>query len=66
MARKNILDILLVCTVLTSIIIAFVAVILTGFSDLGGQVALRTLFTVVLGISFAAAIFVFIKKGLTA
>lgn len=44
------------------IVAAFVGIIISGFNDLAGSLPIGTLFSIVLGIIFAAAIFIFFAK----
>lgn len=60
----KILDVLIFCAVTTTIIIGFIGVILVGFGDLSTALPIAILFTTVLGLIFAIAVFNFIRKGL--
>lgn len=58
--------VLISCIVLSSIILAFIPIILGGFTDISGTgILLSTLFVTVLLIVFSAAIFIFLKNVMT-
>ncbi len=57
MANKSVGDMLLSCVIISSIFVGFTGLILSGFSDVSVGLPLGILFTVVVGIIFAVAVF---------
>lgn len=54
------------CLIIASIIVAFVPIVLGGFTDISNTgIAFSVLFTVAFLIVFSAAIFLFLKREMT-